>query len=568
MALNGGQGQKGGPADLPLLEELNGPFRVLLGLHHNVLHGRAQSGLQGHGILPRHGEQPGHRPADSPEHPPASLPHDGLDALGEAFQVPFQVFQQLGPAQLFVGIQSQPVQLLLGGLGPLFPALQPELIAPDRVFLGFQLPLGLFQHLPQLFGLLAGRGLPLGGLFRALFQGLDPQLNLPPGGLGRAQLHPLLREAGIDPGQLQGRFFNLPGGLVRVPAQLFQAGGIVYQLLAAPLHAGLLPGHVLPFLVHVLLGLFVALLGRLNLPLQPLGVLGVVGNLILQNAGLALHPQSLLVQARRLAPQPVHGGGAVVGLPVVFLGPLGQGLQLLLNLLVLGPNGPNLLLLLPQGPAGALQGFQPDADFQPLFLPIVPDELFGLFRLLLQRAHPAFQLRENVPQAHQILLGLQKPPLRLLLPVAEPGDARRLFKNLPPVLGFSPHNAVDFALADDGIAVPAQARVHKELVHVPQAHGAFVNQILALPGPVVPPGDGHLIVVKGQGPVSVVDGKSDLREAQSLALGGAAKDHVLHLGAAQSPQGLLPHHPAHGIADVAFSAAIGPHHRGDAPLEA
>lgn len=122
--------------------------------------------------------------------------------------------------------------------------------------------------------------------------------------------------------------------------------------------------------------------------------------------------------------------------------------------------------MLPQHLAGALQRLQPDADFQLLLLLVQGDELLRLFRLDAQGLHTALQFREDVPQAHQVFLGLAQAALGLLLAVAVAGDARGLLKNLPAVLGTGGHNAVYLALADNGIAVPSQARVHKELVDI------------------------------------------------------------------------------------------------------
>ena len=43
------RGQEGGPAAVPLLEELDGALGVLLPVHHNVLQAGPQGDLQGHG---------------------------------------------------------------------------------------------------------------------------------------------------------------------------------------------------------------------------------------------------------------------------------------------------------------------------------------------------------------------------------------------------------------------------------------------------------------------------------------------------------------------------------------
>ena len=292
-----------------------------------------------------------------------------------------------------------------------------------------------------------------------------------------------------------------------------------------------------------------------------------MGGVIFQKARLSLCPNCLFIQGSRLGAGLLHPHGAPVYLPEVFLGALGNGLDLLLQLPVLGLGQGDFLPVLSQHPAGAVQGLQPNADLQALLLLVQGDELLRLFRLEAQGLHPALQLREDVPQAHQVLLSLVQAALRLLFAVAVAGDARRLLKNLPAVLGTGGHDAVDLALADDGIAVPSQARVHKELVDILQAHGVLVDEVLALSRAVIPPGNGHRIVVEGKAPVGVVDGEGDLGKTQGLPLGGAVEDDVLHFRAAQRAHALLPQHPAHGVADIAFPAAVWPHHRGDAPFK-
>ena len=76
------RGQEGAPTAVPALEVLDGGLAVLLPLHHNVLHGAAQGGLNGHGAVVGHVEQPGHRAVNSLELAPPSLPHHQLHRLG------------------------------------------------------------------------------------------------------------------------------------------------------------------------------------------------------------------------------------------------------------------------------------------------------------------------------------------------------------------------------------------------------------------------------------------------------------------------------------------------------
>ena len=147
--------------------------------------------------------------------------------------------------------------------------------------------------------------------------------------------------------------------------------------------------------------------------------------------------------------------------------------------------------------------------------------------------------------------------------MAVAGDAGGLLKDLPAVGGLQGQDLVDLALADDGVALPAQARVHEQLVDVLEAHRAAVDVILALPRAVVPPGDHDLALLHGEDMLGIVQHKRDLRKAQLLALGCAAEDHVLHLAAPQGPGGLLPHDPADGVGDIRFSAAVGAHDGGD-----
>ena len=151
--------------------------------------------------------------------------------------------------------------------------------------------------------------------------------------------------------------------------------------------------------------------------------------------------------------------------------------------------------------------------------------------------------------------------------MAEAGDARGLLKDLPAVGALYREDLVYLTLADDGVTLPAQAGVHKQLVDVLQAHRAAVDVVLALPRAVVPPGDHDLALLHLEEVGGVVQHQGDLREAQLLALDGAAEDHVLHLAAPQGLGGLLPHHPADGVRNIRFSAAVGAHDGGDVLAE-
>ena len=394
-----------------------------------------------------------------------------------------------------------------------------------------------------------------------------PQADLRHGGLGGGKPNALFRKSGVSLGRLHSGLLDLPGSLVRSLAQLFQPLCIGNQLVAAffdPLGLFLqflpLPGD---FPVDGLIGF----LRFADLLLQPLHIPAVVLDIVFQKVDLTLGAHSLFVQRRRFPAHLLHLSGAAARFPEILFDPGGDLLHFPFDLLVPCFCQGDFFLVLPQGFSGAVQGFQPNADLQTLLFLIVGNKFFRLFRLNAQGLYPFLQLAQNIPEAHQVFLGLLKPALRFLLAVAVAGNARRLLENLPAVLGPGGYNAVDLALPYDGIAVSSQARIHKQLVYVPQAHRGLVDEILAFPGAVIPPGDRHRIIVKGQPPVSVIDGQRDLRVAHGLSHGSAAEDHVLHFRASQGTDRLFPQHPPNGVADIAFSAAVGPHHRGDPLLK-
>ena len=148
--------------------------------------------------------------------------------------------------------------------------------------------------------------------------------------------------------------------------------------------------------------------------------------------------------------------------------------------------------------------------------------------------------------------------------MAVAGDAGGLLKDLPAVGGLDGQDLIDLALSDDGVPLPAQARVHEQLVDVLEPHRAAVDVVLTLPGAVVPPGDHDLALVHvGEDVLGIVQHEGNLGEAKLLALGGAAEDDVLHLAPPEGPGGLLPHDPADGVGNIRFARPVWPHDGGD-----
>ena len=301
----------------------------------------------------------------------------------------------------------------------------------------------------------------------------------------------------------------------------------------------------------------------LQLVLDALDVVRVVLLVSAQQLQLTLSLVHLLLQVALGPPN-------LLGLHLMLLHLLGIAFRLLVESLQLLPQG------LPVGGGGVQGGFQLDAagaQLLQLFQPqgnLQPPQLIphhqiflGLLRLHPQGLHLKFQLADFVVDAHQVFLGALELPLRLLLAVAVLGDARRLFKDLTPIRALHRQNFVDLALADDGIALPAQTGIHKQLIDIPQAAGTAVDVVLTLSGAVVPPGHRHLLLLQVQQVLAVVQHQRHLCKPQALALGGAVKDDILHLVAPEGTGGLLPHHPPNGVGNIGFSRSVGAYNHGD-----
>ena len=213
--------------------------------------------------------------------------------------------------------------------------------------------------------------------------------------------------------------------------------------------------------------------------------------------------------------------------------------------------------------ADLIQLLHPEGDFQAPEL--VPEDqvLFCFLRLSAQGLHLELQFVDLVVDAHQILFGALQLPLSVLLAVTVAGDAGGLLKNLPAVGALDGQDLIDLTLSNDGVALPAQPRVHKQLVDILEPDGMAVDVVFALPRTVIPPGDHDLALLPVEEMPGIVQHQRDLCKAQLLPPGGAAEDDVLHLAAPERLGGLLPHHPADGVGNIGFSAAVWPHDGGD-----
>ena len=566
LAPDGGEGQEGGPAGVPLLQVADGGLGVLLPVHHDVLQPRSQGDLDGQGILAVGLHQIGHRAVDAPQ---AALGvHDRLDRLGEALVLLLHLCQQPAAVLQCLDIHRQLDPPVRRGGGLLLPLLHPQAVAGDDVGGGLRLIPGVLQGTAVLLCLLPG-GLELllrGG--SVPLRGLLPLPDLRSLCLGSGQLRPCVRGGGHGHGLLGPEALRLrlgPAGLLRHGLGFFQQGGQGVIQLPDPAVDLRHPGLLLLRLPGQAAG---AALGLRQLRLRPVDVLPVVGDGALQHGGGGLLLPDLLLQCSGIRPDAL---GLQVLLPHLFavLLPLGiEGVQVGPGLVPRLLGGPEVRLQLAGAGLQGVQILQPDGDLQQPQLVPQHQILPGLLRLLPQGVHLQLQLGDLVVDADQVLLRPLQLPLRLLLPVAEFGDAGGLLEDLPPLPALGGEDLVDLALADDGVALPAHAGVQKQLRHVLQPDGLAVDVILALPAAVVAAGDGHLALLHGgEDMLRVVQHQRHLGKAHLAALLRAAEDHVLHLGAPEALDALLPHHPSDGVGDVGLAGAVGAHDGGDVLAE-
>ena len=561
---HGGDGQERGAPEAVLAQVFDHALGVLVAVHHDVLQCPAQHHVQRPLQAGRDVDQVGHHAVHPGIGDAPGLHQHLLDGIVIALVVPLHLLEQLeaGVPLLPLGLQSGDPLLEL--LGLIAQGLDPGLHLGDlRIQLGLALGLALQQipgglhvraqsvHaglLPAAVGLHAAQTVGQGGLHGAqprpltlhiaqAVHGLDDLLL----GLVGALLH--LGELRLGPGQARLLLCKRVGVLVDDLGLQGDALRHLVDLAADALPAlgggGALPGEAVALLLPggdaLAHDLHRALAG-LHLADQPLDDLALLAGLHLILIQLCLGPVALRAPGLQRA----------VGLQDGFAQRLHGGLEVLDALLV------------------ALGAHQEHVQVQHLqFVPqlqILPCRL----GLLFERLHPGFQLGEDVLDAVQVVLGVGDALLGVLLAGLVLDDACGLLEHLPAVLGLRGQYLVDAALADQRIAVLADARVPEQVHDVLQAAGRAVDLVLALAGTVDPTGDLHLGEVDGQGVVLVFKDQRHLAVAQPPPLFGAVEDDVLHLGAAQGFCALLAQHPPHGVGDVGLAAAVGSHHAGDA----
>ena len=197
-----------------------------------------------------------------------------------------------------------------------------------------------------------------------------------------------------------------------------------------------------------------------------------------------------------------------------------------------------------------------DVDFQ-LFEAVAHLEVFlSFFTLFFKIADTSFYLRNYVVYAVKVLSGMLKLVLRLGLPRLVRDDPCGLLEYRAPRLRLVAHDVGDLTLADDRVAVHANACVHDELTDVLQAALIVVDQVFAVAVPVHAPRYRDFAVVDLQDPCRVVDNERDLSHTFGAAGFSTVEDDLLHTAASQRFRALFAEHPAESVAHVRLAAPV------------
>ncbi len=193
--------------------------------------------------------------------------------------------------------------------------------------------------------------------------------------------------------------------------------------------------------------------------------------------------------------------------------------------------------------------------------------LLGLLAVFTQAVDPALDLKNDIVHPVQVPGGIGELSLRIILPAPVADDAGGFLEDRSPAFSPVVDDIRDLPLTDDGIAFHAHAGIHDQLPHILQTAGISVDLVFTFSGSDHPAGDRHLVVFDGQYVFMVIDDKCYFRNATSLPALCPCENNLLHFPAPQLLRALFPQHPADGVGDIAFPAAVGTNDAGDAVHE-
>src|ERR1700694_1282901 len=181
--------------------------------------------------------------------------------------------------------------------------------------------------------------------------------------------------------------------------------------------------------------------------------------------------------------------------------------------------------------------------------------------LRLQLLQLCRELGADVGDARQVVARVGKAVLGLAAAFLVFRHAGRLLEEYAQLLGLRLDDARDHALLDDDVRARPKAGAEEHIgdVAAPDVHAVDVVARLAVALQDALHRDLRVLrPLSGRAPLSVVEDQLDRRARERLAGHRAVEDDVLHRVAAQRRGARLAEHPAHGVDDVGFAAAVRP----------
>jgi len=176
--------------------------------------------------------------------------------------------------------------------------------------------------------------------------------------------------------------------------------------------------------------------------------------------------------------------------------------------------------------------------------------------LALERAALALDLGDDVSQAQHVLLRRFELAHRHGLALLVLDDSGRLLEQETAVFRPGADDHVNLALADEGVGVGANARVHEQLKHVAQSARCLVDHVLAFAAAVEAARHLHLGIVDRKLRIGVVKGQRHFRHAGRGTAAAAVEYDVLHVVAAEGLGALLAQRPPQRVKDIALAATV------------
>ncbi len=178
----------------------------------------------------------------------------------------------------------------------------------------------------------------------------------------------------------------------------------------------------------------------------------------------------------------------------------------------------------------------------------------------------ALQFVTDISQALEIFHCPLDAALGLLAPLLVFGDTGGFFDEDAQLFRLRFNQPGHHALLNDRVATGTQTGAEEDVSDVLAAALGAIEEIGRLSIAIHAALDGHfgeIGVFASQAMVLIVEHQLHAGLAHRLAGAGAIENDVCHVLATQVLGRAFPHHPAHSVDDIGFTAAVGPDNRAE-----